>query len=183
MEDTWQNAVNAVQKKELSLGMAAEKFGVSKTSLHRRVSGQVPISVKKGPCPFLSKMQEKAVVDMCEFKAQHGMCMTQHDVRTLAREIALQGKTAQNIPKKFPSTKWVQRFIKRQPTLSTRKAQVLDVKRAEASTIDNVQTYYKNLAKIIVDFPPERIFNCDETGVTVQGKASVRVVCPKVLLR
>jgi len=39
---------------------------------------------------------------MCEFKAQNGMCMTQHDVRIMVREIALQGKTAQNIPKKIP---------------------------------------------------------------------------------
>jgi hypothetical protein len=178
-EDTWRNAIKAVQEEGLSYRIAGAKYGVNPTSLYRRSTKKVQISAKPGSPTFLTSEQEKGILDMITYKSSHGMCMSHAEIRLLARDIALRGSKHEEIPPNFPSDKWVQRFIKRHPLISSRKSQILDCKRAEYSTQENVEHYYKNLSKEIVKYSPDRIFNCDETGVTTQGPCSIRVVCPK----
>ncbi|KUF80840.1 hypothetical protein AM587_10014336 [Phytophthora nicotianae] len=66
--------------------------------------------------------------------------------------------------------------------LSYRKGRILDVKRAECSTEENVRVYFQNLSAAILKFnlldEPAQIWKCDETGVTAQGNCNDRVICP-----
>ncbi|KAG2779937.1 hypothetical protein PC129_g22128 [Phytophthora cactorum] len=72
---------------------------------------------------------------------------------------------------------------KHSDVLSYRKGRILDVKRAECSTEENVRYYHHNLSNAISKLDladkPTQIWNCDETGVTAQGNCNERVICPK----
>jgi len=57
------------------------------------------------------------------------------------------------------------------------------VKRAESSTEGNVRYYFDNLCSALRELEltnsPAQIWNCDETGVSAQGRCMERVICPK----
>ncbi|KAG6948190.1 hypothetical protein JG687_00015638 [Phytophthora cactorum] len=79
--------------------------------------------------------------------------------------------------------KWVQRWLKKHSVPSYRKGRILDVKRAEYSTEENVRCHFQNISNAIPQLKladkPARIWNCDETGVTAEGNCNERVICPK----
>ncbi|EEY62422.1 uncharacterized protein PITG_14868 [Phytophthora infestans T30-4] len=55
-------AVDAVNEKQLSLRSASTRFGVSKSKIHRRTSGQVELTSRNGPEPILSPGEVSGVV-------------------------------------------------------------------------------------------------------------------------
>ncbi|EEY66806.1 uncharacterized protein PITG_18640 [Phytophthora infestans T30-4] len=85
----------------------------------------------------------------------------------------------------FPNDKYISRWIAAHPKISRRKSQLLDAKRAVSSTSDAVMRYFSNLQeelkKLDILDKPERIWNCDETGICPQGCGGERVICPKGL--
>ncbi|KAG3093265.1 hypothetical protein PI125_g16891 [Phytophthora idaei] len=88
------------------------------------------------------------------------------------------------VPNSLPNLKWIHRWMKKHSAvLSYRKGRILDVKRAECSTEENVRYYHHNLSNAIskLDLADKQvqIWNCDETGVTAQGSCNECVICPK----
>ena len=74
--EEYKQAIEAVRSKRLSLRQAAEKYGISTTSLHRRVAGQVAVSAKKGAVPYFTPAEEKGIIDMITYKPKHGCCFS-----------------------------------------------------------------------------------------------------------
>ena len=56
-------AMDAVKSGQLGVNRAAEQFGVPKTTLKDRLSGRVEHGSKSGPAPYLTKHEEKELVD------------------------------------------------------------------------------------------------------------------------
>ncbi|OQR85547.1 hypothetical protein ACHHYP_11708 [Achlya hypogyna] len=122
---------------------------------------------------------EKGVVEFAHFRATRGMCVGVPELRFILMDTAnFYGIV---VPENFPDRHWMSRFLKRHPSLSIRQSQLLDVSRYRVSTVDVVTAYYNNLASIIGQFPPEAIWNADETGICAQGRRPPRVICPKGL--
>ncbi|EGZ21163.1 hypothetical protein PHYSODRAFT_488198 [Phytophthora sojae] len=64
--------------------------------------------------------------------------------RDLVRQAA-PATSIKEVPEDFPNMKWVQRWMKKHSkVISYRKGRILDVKRAECSTTENVHYYYNN---------------------------------------
>ncbi|GMF56188.1 unnamed protein product [Phytophthora fragariaefolia] len=125
-----ERAVAAVKRKEMSIRGAAKAFGVSRSSLHRRVTEQVPLNAKPGPEPILTDGE-------------------------------------------------VQRVLKAVDA-PERQAQSLEVCRAKASTVENVDIHFNNLKEVFEsceEIPPSRIWNLDETGMCGQASGAK----PKIL--
>ena len=121
------------------------------------------------------------LLEIINYRAKMGMCITDPELRFLMRKVAVE-LGGNEVPMDFPNQKFVQRFVKKYSTvLSYRRAQILDIKRAESSTGEVVSMYFDQLSEIIAPFlsRPETIWNCDETGICPQGHTKVRVVCPK----
>ncbi len=178
-EERWKQAIQLVESKECSLRKAAAKFGVNWMSLQRRVKGLVKISGNPGPSPILSKSEKEAVLELIVFRAARGMCISTEELRHVVRQIALKGPNKSRVDKNFPNLKWMQRFIKDQPSISMRRGQLLEAKRASNSTVETIDDYATKLSALIEMYDPKNIWNCDETGVCPRGKGTPRVICPK----
>jgi helix-turn-helix, Psq domain len=71
-----QQAVDAVQSKAMSLRKAEEVFGVSRSKIQRRTSGQLPIDARNGKDPILTPGEELGVIEAIEQRTRHGQCFT-----------------------------------------------------------------------------------------------------------
>ena len=103
--------------------------------------------------------------------------LTTNDVRSLAYQLAVRNGLPNSFNKKKEKAgkDWLQSFMKRNPELTLRQPEATSAARAMSFNPVNVNKFF-DLYESIMDkfhFPPHRIFNCDETGVTtVQGKPS-----------
>ena len=94
--------------------------------------------------------------------------LTTKDVRSLAYQLTVRN----GLPNSFNKEKakagkdWLQRFRKRHPELTLRQPEATSAARAMSFNPVNVNKFF-DLYESIMDqyqFPPHRIFNCDETG-------------------
>ena len=73
-----------------------------------------------------------------------------------------------------PGRRWFRSFIKRNPQVRLRNARPLDKKRAKISAKD-VDQWFTEYKKFILENGlsnrPAQIWNCDESGFDLQGKA------------
>ena len=103
--------------------------------------------------------------------------LTTNYVRNLAFQLAEKN----NLPNSFTKAKrkagkdWLQGFMHRHKELSLRQPEATSAARAKSFNPQTVNKFF-DLFEAVMDkykFPPQRIFNCDETGITtVQGKPS-----------
>lgn len=96
--------------------------------------------------------------------------MSTYEVRSLAYQYATQN----HIENKFNNTTklagcdWIYGFLKRHPRLSLRTPENTSLARASGFNRASVNTFFNLLGSLIdkYAFPPSRIYNCDETGIT-----------------
>jgi hypothetical protein len=176
-----EHAMEAVRTEGISLRTACKQYKIkSPTSISLRLRGKLPTTCATGPqLKYLTLDMETGVVEFAHFRATRGMCIGVPELRFILMDTANVYGIA--VPVNFPDRHWMSRFLARHPSLSIRHAQLLDVSRYRASTVDVVTAYYNNLVSIINQFPPEAIWNADETGICAQGRRPPRVICPKGL--
>ncbi|XP_072384526.1 uncharacterized protein [Diabrotica undecimpunctata] len=93
------------------------------------------------------------------------------EVRTLAYQYA----TANNKSyppswdqKKIAGKEWLRQFLRRHEDLSLRKPEPTSLARSTSFNKTNISSFFKNYKEALSrgDFSPEKIWNCDETGLT-----------------
>ena len=148
------------------LKTAAHFYGIPPSTLSDRLSGR-SLSGKHGPPTILSTEEEKVLEEYMIQMADLGHPLSMEQLRL---KIAL---LTQERPTPFtngvPGPAWVRWFKKRHLALSLRQSQGLDVARVKGLCPKNVETFYKNLEDLYAkyQYPPEHIWNCDESGAQV----------------
>ena len=77
--------------------------------------------------------------------------------------------------------KWLRGFLKRHPELTFRKPEKLSLARAKGFTKETFDAFFKLLkdeAKTM-DFPLHKIYNCDETGISVVQGITSKIISVK----
>lgn len=185
------NAVRNVINKTMSLRVAAITFNIPKSTLFDSVvraknslnndasdSGNESNDAKEET--VASKYASRQVFSHNEeaelelyLKQCSKMCygLTYKLCREFAFEYAT--KLGKKYPKNWELNKkagidWMQSFMKRHPRLSNRKPENTSIARASAFNKVNVEEFFNNYTTVQAKykFPPERIWNIDETGVT-----------------
>ena len=177
-DETMKAAIKAVES-GWTYKKAATHFSIPKTTLHDHVHNKYKIcdrstSKKFVPNRLLSEIEEVSVVNYIKWMASRAIPVTRKVLKTVVHEILIQ-RTVKFNPKKTPSKKWCQRFL-RKHQLRSKKARRTDPD--HIVTEDQVKTFFDNLKAKIDNYEPKCIFNVDETGFSKQTEIQAPVIAP-----
>ena len=110
---------------------------------------------------------------------EYNVWLTTNDVRNLAYQLAEKNK----LPNSFNKAKrkarkdWLQGFMHRHKELCLRQPEATSAARIKSFNPQTINKFF-DLFEAVMEkhkFPPQRIFNCDEIGITtVQIKATLQ---------
>lgn len=175
-EDAMHRALDAVQNKEMSIKRASVVFGVPRTSIHSRLKRQ-GINPVRNLGRFKPVFTEQMEIELCEHiihleRLFYGLSTA--DLRRIAFQFAEANKINHpfNKNRKLAGKDWVSSFLKRRGNLSIRRPEATSIARITGFSKHRVSEFFRNLKEILdkCNFPPNRIFNCDETGITCVQK-------------
>ena len=155
---------------------AAAMFGVPKSTLQDKISGKVPVSMRKGPTPYLSMELEDQIESWLVKMARIGYGQMRLDVINKVQELVVKLKILTPFPDAQPSHKWYQLFMNWHPDIKARMAQALSQQCSDVS-YDDLLSWFNGLQSYLVQNgyldilkDPSRIYNCDEMGFPMAPK-------------
>ncbi|KAJ8306503.1 hypothetical protein KUTeg_017048 [Tegillarca granosa] len=131
-----------------------------------------------GPKTLLTYDEELKLKHHVEYMAELGYGYARGDFLDISSDYShFLGKT----PSGFRlSKKWYSGFMKRWPDLKLKTPRKLAIQRAECTSKETINKYYKELGTIMTQYSlhdkPENIYNIDETGFSTEHNPS-KVVC------
>lgn len=177
-------AINAVRSKQMGYLKASKTFGVPKGTVERYAkSNKTPeelVGLSIGRKPVLSPELENELVQYALSMEERFFGLRARDVKRLAFQLAIRNNLAHpfNGENKSAGKKWLRLFFKRHPQLSMRTPQGMSAARIKGFTAENVSTFfdlYEPEYNKLQD-PFQRIFNVDETGITVVQHKHSKVI-------
>ncbi|KAH9314182.1 hypothetical protein KI387_022809 [Taxus chinensis] len=168
-------ALRDVEENGMSTRQAATKWGIPSTNVTDWLYGK-RTGKRKGPPTVLTDEEEKEIVTWCQDMAElgHGL-----EVIHLKAYVAHMCQCRPNPFKDgLPGKSWWYGFRRRHPNLTIRIAEGLDRDRAVILRPRIVAAFYDNLQKIYAanQYGPDKIWNCDETGVQAGRNCGMRVI-------
>ncbi|XP_055903963.1 tigger transposable element-derived protein 6-like [Eupeodes corollae] len=181
-------AISAYKDKKMGFLKASKEFNVPKTTLRRLVAEDNKpldkvVSAKLGRKPIFPLELEESLVDYTLQMEGKLFGLTRNDIKSLAFQLALKN----NIPNPFSlvnevaGRSWLRLFLKRHPLLSFRQPTGTSFARASGFSKENVDIFFNHLEKLMVTyrFSPDKIFNVDETGISVVPSKMPKVLALK----
>jgi hypothetical protein len=147
----------------LPIRRASEKFGIPRATLHDWLYERT-ISRKRGKEGTLTASEEALIVQWICKRQDLGWPITNLDLRLKVCEITQTRPTL--FKDGIPGPGWLRWWKRRHPELTLRVPQGLETARTRALSRENVDSFYDNLEILysLNSYPPDRIWNCDETG-------------------
>lgn len=174
-EQAMKGAIRAVRAGEMTQNAAAVHYQVPVATLNRRIKsgkGEDDGSKKKLGrfSTIFTPVQEN---DLCHHILQLEKTffgLSTYEVRSLAYQYATRNNIENNFNRqtKLAGLDWMYGFLKRHKQISLRKPENTSAARAAGFNRVSVETFFNLLGSLIdkYHFPPSRIYNCDETGIT-----------------
>ncbi|OXU16358.1 hypothetical protein TSAR_013303 [Trichomalopsis sarcophagae] len=187
-QDQMLSAVDLIVKEGKCLKNVASQFGVPRSTLQRKVNivnknpSTGPDNIFKGfTCTFNAE-QEGAFSRKITRMENMLIPLTSIDMRKLAFQFAEKLQIPHHFSKEtgFAGKDWLRGFMRRHE-LSLRKAEHTSAARANGFNKEAVQEFFSLLQDTLkrYNFTPERIYNVDETGISVVPKTSPKVIARK----
>uniref|UniRef100_A0A1B6L3T1 HTH CENPB-type domain-containing protein n=1 Tax=Graphocephala atropunctata TaxID=36148 RepID=A0A1B6L3T1_9HEMI len=182
-------AIEAVISGEMGFLKAARQFNVPKSSLERYVNKKKKnpeYKVDKTDGKFknvFSVEQEFELVKYLKSMESRLFGLTMKDLRSLAFQLAERNGLNHRFDKSsgLAGQDWVKGFLSRHPTLSIRTPESTSGARAMGFNKIAVSQFFSLLTETIDKhkLTSERIYNVDETGVSVNPKCQSKVIALK----
>lgn len=167
-------AIDAVRSKTMGYKKAVKMFGVPRTTLRRLVHdlGESEKIVEKplGRKTVLPPNIEKKLVEYILLMEAKYYGLTRIDVRRMAYQLALKNNIPNNFTKEIAGRSWLDLFLRRHKhELSLRKPLGTSFARVQGFNREAVKEFFEILKAEMekIRYPPDRIFNVDETGLTI----------------
>ena len=187
--ESMDKAVSAVIDEKLSFNKAATQYGVPQTTLERHVrkrrempSYVIDKKAGKFQCVF-EEQQELELVDYLKNMEKRLFGLTMQDCRKMAYELAERNGCAHRFNKltRMAGQDWMNGFLSRHPDLSLRKPEPTSGARAMGFNKVAVTQFFELLTETLDKYQltGSRMFNCDETAVTVNSKGNSKVLATK----
>ncbi|XP_044183850.1 uncharacterized protein LOC122964359 [Acropora millepora] len=172
-EKVYLNAIGDINERGLSVRKAAKKWDIAKSTLHDRLGGKAK-NIRRGPQTVLTHAEEDRFAEWLIERAKRGFGATKDEFLDCVEAFIQKDKRETKFTGNRPGNKWYRGFVKRNPKVRLRSARPLDKKRAKI-TPEEVDEWFANFEKFIQDVGlagrPGQIWNCDETGFDLQGRA------------
>ncbi|XP_044765586.1 jerky protein homolog-like [Coccinella septempunctata] len=164
---------------------ASKAYNVPQTTLERKVNQARKrensfqnVKVPLGPITTVfSEEGEQILVDYLKEMEGRLFGLSTSEFQKLAYELAVRNRQHKfNELKEKAGKDWLRGFLNRHPHLSLRKPE--NTSAARAAGFNSVETFFERLGKTLDEnrFTPDRIYNCDETGVWVVPKSRSKVI-------
>ncbi|XP_072377872.1 uncharacterized protein [Diabrotica undecimpunctata] len=180
-DDQMQAALKAIEERRYGLTEAARQFNIPVTTLQNRVSRGF-YKGRLGANTLFSNEQEEEMSRhlLTLSKIFYGLTPIQLRKEAFAYAEKLNLKHSFNREKQEASKDWLYGFMSRHPELGFRKPEATSLNRIQGFNKDQVSRFYDNLGKLYDEykFPPTRIFNVDETGITNVNRPN-RIIGPR----
>lgn len=174
-----QNAVQDVLDGLLSVRKAARKWSVARSTLHARVQGKRQ-KEKAGRRTILTQNEETRFAEWLVERSRRGFGVTKAEFLDAVQSFITNDNRNTIFNENRPGNKWYRGFLKRNSQVKLRTALPLDKKRAKITPGD-LNKWYEEYDMFIQEIGlsnrPAQIWNCDESGFDLQGKAG-RVMGP-----
>ncbi|KAH9292343.1 hypothetical protein KI387_042469 [Taxus chinensis] len=168
-------AMRDVEENGMSTRKAASKWGIPATNVTDWLYGK-RTTKRLGPPTVLTENEEQEIVTWCKDMAELGHGLEVIHLKAYVAHIC------QSRPNPFndglPGKSWWYGFRRRHPDLTIRTAEGLDRDRAVMLRPRIVAAFYDNLQKMYTtnQYGPNKIWNCDETGVQAGRNCGMRVI-------
>ena len=182
-------AINNVLSNKMSVRQASEAYSVPKSSLHDRLikfnkRKNVILAPDMGTFRrTLSDEQEEELVAYIKDLDSRLMPLTEKEFGKLAFEFGENLKIAHrfNQQTRTAGKDFYYDFMARHPDLSLTFAEATSVQRAEGFNKLQLELFFDKLSELTGKhhFPPSRIFNADETGVSCVHQNVAKVLTVK----
>nr|CAH7747809.1 unnamed protein product [Callosobruchus chinensis] len=181
------SAVAAVQTKKMGYLKASKTFSVPRATLFRFVKEKTDsiaevVDKPIGRKPVLDRDIESHLVDYILVMEGLFYGLTRMDLRRLAYQVAVQNNIENPFREGVAGRYWLKGFLKRhQNILSVRQPTGTSYARRNGFTRERMNEFYNNLETIqsTTSFPPSRIFNVDETGLSIVQSKTAKVIARK----
>lgn len=182
-----EEAIKVVREKKMGTKKASKTFNVPRTTLQtlskkESLTPAKAAATKLGRKTILGDDLEQELVRYILAMEQKFFGCTRSDVKRMAYQLA----TLNGLPHPFNSTEagrsWVDLFLERhKDVLSLRKPCGTSFSRALGFNKENVQTFFDILDAEYDEhkYPAERVYNVDETGLTIVQSKVAAVVARK----
>lgn len=168
-------AIRAVREKTMGTLKASKTFNVPRSTLQdlskrNEVSPSKVVSTKIGRKPILGQELENQLVTYLLHMEEKFYGFTLGDLRRMAFQLASKNGIEHPFKEGAAGRAWVDLFLQRhKQTLSLRKPCGTSFSRALGFNQENVGIFFKLLEEVYEKhkYPAERIYNVDETGLTI----------------
>lgn len=187
-EENMKRAIMAVRNKNMGLGRASIYFEVPKSTLKDKVNSgdndlNKLVSTKLGRKPVLDSELEQSLVKYCLDMEARFYGLTAKDVKKMAFHLAEKNSVRHpfNEGNAKAGWKWLHSFMRRHPELSLRKPQLTSMKRIRGFSRENVKQFFDIYEPLLemINHDPKRLYNCDETGITIVQHKTTKVIALK----
>jgi hypothetical protein len=178
-EESLKLAIHTVKVDGKKIRSAGKEFGIPESTLRKRLKEDSISHVPLGRKSTFDAADEKELASHVLYLAKLFYGLTPRELRRIAFEFAeaKQIKHRFNKSVKLAGKDWLYLFLQRNPEISLRQPEGTSLNRINAFNKEEVTLFFSNLQQIMdmYRFPPNRIFNMDETGIT-----TVQQKCPKI---
>lgn len=182
-------AVDAVIKNKMGYQKASTSHSVPRATLQRYVkkklqneSAVVDKSVGKIRPVFTADQELEIVSQLIEMQRRL-FGVTMKELRQFVFQLAVKNncKHPFNTEPQMAGEDWAYHFMQRHPEISLRKPEATSGARAMGFNKVAVTAFFELLTKTVDEYKltGDRIYNCDETGITVNPKQMSKVVASK----
>nr|CAI5859600.1 unnamed protein product [Callosobruchus analis] len=181
-------AILAVRAKEMGLKRASNHFGVPKSTLKDKVNNKVKdidqlVHSRLGRKPVLGDELENILISYCLEMEKRFYGLRTKDVKKMAFLLAERNGLPHPFTEKNHSAgwKWLRSFMKRHPQLSFRRPQPTSMGRIKGFKKDKVDEFFDIFEPLmeIIKHSPNKLYNCDETGLTIVQHKTSKVLALK----
>lgn len=181
-EEAMKLAVEDVEKNVKKLREAARAYNIPVMTLSDRIRSGNTRKKNLGRNTTFTEEQEKEIAEQVLLMAKMFYGISSIELRRLVFEYAETNKIPNNFCKtsRLAGKDWLSGFLNRQKTISVRKPEPTSISRITAFNKTEVDLFFSNLQSEVEKhkFPPSRIYNFDETGISTVQKPR-KILGPK----